>query len=382
MKEITEGKKLEMKLRKSEKNSKILPRRLQAFVEVIDTSMILLSDELKILWVNQATANMFGKEIPHIVGQFCYRLWFNRSAPCTECPAIKCFHTGVPEANRLPVLNNRFTNVKVFPFDEGKNTSRKVIMTATDVTEDVILQTESMRNGQMEKFRELAVGVAHEINNPLYGIVNCAQLIQKESNENKNINPDFVDMILKESDRIVAMTKSLLSFVELKSRKKINCDLQEIISDLLALVGAVMQKEGIRVMVRFPGNMPKLPGCPQQLQEVFLHIISNARYALNEKYPQSHQNKILEILGKMILRNGSRCAQIIFYDHGCGIPADSIEKVMTPFYTTKPCNKGPGLGLSLSEKIITAHGGTMEIDSVEGKFTKVKITLPLASITR
>ncbi|MBM4053505.1 MAG: PAS domain S-box protein [Planctomycetes bacterium] len=376
MEDITERKRLEIKLRKSENTAKRLSRQFRSFVEALDTSIILLSGELKVLWANNATAKLFGKELPDITGRYCYQLWFNRTTPCAECPAIKCFHTGVPESLQFSALNNRFINVKVFPAEEKDNTSRKVIMAATDITDEVIAQTESMRNGQMEKFRELAASIAHEINNPIYGIVNCAQLIHKESAENKNINPDFVRLILKESDRIVSMTKSLLSFVELKNVMKINCDIREIISDLLALVGAVMKKEGIRINVCFPADMPKLIGYPQQLQEAFLNLISNARDALNEKHPHSDQNKILEISGKTITLKGINHAQIVFYDHGCGIPANNIKKVMVPFFTTKSFKKSPGLGLNICEKLIKAHDGTMEIDSKEGEFTKVIITLP------
>lgn len=115
---------------------------------------------------------------------------------------------------------------------------------------------------------------------------------------------------------------------------------------------------------------------PQLIQQVFLNAINNARYALNLKYPESHDNKVLEILAKEITIDNHPQVNITFYDHGTGIPADIKDKVMNPFFTTKPAGIGTGLGLSISHNIIMDHGGKLTIDSVEGEYTKIIITLP------
>ena len=105
-------------------------------------------------------------------------------------------------------------------------------------------------------------------------------------------------------------------------------------------------------------------------------MISNARYALNQRYPGTHDNKVLEIECKELLINHHPCVKILFIDHGIGIPSNIIDKVINPFFSTKPNRVGTGLGLSISHGIISEHGGKLMITSTEGDFTKISITLP------
>jgi len=114
---------------------------------------------------------------------------------------------------------------------------------------------------------------------------------------------------------------------------------------------------------------------PQQIQQVFLNLVSNARYALNQKYPGSHENKILEIKCEEISINKKPYIRIIFHDHGTGISASHIDKVINPFFSTKPNRIGSGLGLSISHGIVTEHDGKFSINSVEGEYTKIIISL-------
>jgi signal transduction histidine kinase len=125
-----------------------------------------------------------------------------------------------------------------------------------------------------------------------------------------------------------------------------------------------------------PGELPGIVAHSQQIQQVFLNIINNARYALNRKYPENNDDKILEILGEVTRSGDGGHVKITFHDRGTGIPVDKIDKIIDPFFTTKPRGVGTGLGLSISHGIISDHGGKLLIQSVEGQFTKVQILLP------
>ncbi len=105
-------------------------------------------------------------------------------------------------------------------------------------------------------------------------------------------------------------------------------------------------------------------------------MISNARYALIEKFPKAHKDKILEIKGESITRESFPFIRVTFLDRGTGIPPNILDKVVEPFFSTKPKGVGTGLGLSISHGIVSNHGGTMKIDSVEGLYTRVTIDLP------
>ena len=138
-----------------------------------------------------------------------------------------------------------------------------------------------------------------------------------------------------------------------------------------------MNKEGIELKIDDVRHLPEIVAQPRQLQQVFLNVLSNARYALNQKYPDMHDDKVIEIHGEEAVVNNLRFIRISFLDHGTGIPSQMIDKITSPFFTTKPTGRGTGLGLSISHEIIKTHGGNLLIESAESKFTRVIIELPI-----
>ncbi len=245
-----------------------------------------------------------------------------------------------------------------------------------EITDRRMAEAETIRTGQLAALGELAAGVAHEINNPINGIINYAQLLLNKSMPGSR-EQDIAARIIKESDRIAHIVRSLLSFAREGKEEKHPVSIQEIITDTLSLTETQLKKDGIKLEIDIPVNLPRIIAQPQQLEQVFLNIISNSRYALNQKYPGEHKNKILEIRCKERMISKKPYARISFNDRGTGIPEDILDKVMNPFYSTKPSNIGTGLGLSISHSIIKNHAGKLIIDSIEGKFTKVIIELPV-----
>ena len=238
------------------------------------------------------------------------------------------------------------------------------------------IEAEAVRAGHLAALGELAAGVAHEINNPINGIINYTQILANRSRRGSEEH-DIADRIIKESNRIAGIVGNLLSFARDRKDEKIPTVVKDVLSDSLALIETQIRKEGIRLRVGIPSNLPPVSAQPQQLEQVFLNIISNARYALNRKYPGAHDNKILEILGEEAVLNNGRHIHIIFHDRGTGIKNEILDKILNPFFSTKSADKGTGLGLSISHGIISDHGGKLLIDSIEGEFTKVVIELPV-----
>jgi len=246
-----------------------------------------------------------------------------------------------------------------------------------DITEKISMQMETIRTRQLASLGEMAAGVAHEINNPITGIINYSQIIANKSVKGSR-ESDIAIRIIKEGERIAVIVRNLLSFARADARKekKSPVSIHNILSDTLTLTEAQIIKDGIILKLNVPPELPKIIANPHQIQQVFLNIVSNARYALNQKYQEAHDNKILEIFGEKIVLDNCPYVRVIFYDHGIGIPADIMNKIMNPFFTTKPTGKGTGLGLSISHGIISEHGGKLVIDSTEGEVTKVAVILP------
>lgn len=236
-------------------------------------------------------------------------------------------------------------------------------------------EMELMKSGHLAAIGELAAGVAHEINNPINGIINYAQIIANKSEKGSKEN-EIANRIIKEGDRIANIVKNLLSFSRQKKEERLEVSIHEIFHGALELIERALQKDSIIIKVDISRELPQVAVNPQQIQQVFINIISNSRYALNKKYPQKHDDKILEISGEETMVDNQRYVRISFYDYGIGISPAVINRVMEPFFTTKSRGEGTGLGLSISQNIVNAHNGKLTIDSVEAEFTKVELILP------
>ena len=250
-----------------------------------------------------------------------------------------------------------------------------LILSLMDVTDNITMYGELMRSDHLASIGKLAAGVAHEINNPVNGIINYAQLLQNKSMPGSQ-EADVALRIIKESDRIANIVRSLLSFARDNKGEKSPVHVKEILSDALSLIGVRLRKSGIRINAEIARDLPLLHVNKQQIEQVFLNFISNSIYALDEKYPQGSENKLLEIYGEEIMKEGPPLIRLTFHDRGTGIPSDMKDKIINPFVSTKTDGAGTGLGLSISHGIIADHGGKMSIDSVEGEFTTVTIELP------
>jgi len=375
--EIAERKRIEEALRKSENEFRNLSQEFNILLDAIPDNLILLSPELKVLWSNRAVTCGMCINISEIKGQYCYKLCCNLTSPCKDCPAVRSFSTGKAENNQLSTPDGRFWDIRAFPIKDESGRVKNVIEVATDITEKVNLQTETVRTRQLASLGELAAGVAHEINNPINNIINYAQILLDE-HEKENRDNDIANRIIKDGDRIATIVKSLLSFARIRKNEKSIVDLHEIFSDMLSLTAVQLHKDGINLKVDIPPDLPKISAHPQHIQQVFLNIMSNSRFALNEKYPGTHKNKILEIMSEKTTIDNNLWIRTIFLDRGTGIPSKIFDKIMNPFFSTKPGNIGTGLGLSISHGIISEHGGKLMIDSIEGEFAKVTIELPAA----
>jgi signal transduction histidine kinase len=371
--EITERKKAESTLRESESGFRRLSLQFHTLLDAIPDSIMLVSSDLRVQWANRGAASA-GRD-SGAAGRYCYALLRGLSEPCSDCPALRSFRTGKAENSQITRPDGSIWDLRTVPMPSEDGRMENVIEIATDITEKTALQSESMRAAHLASIGELAAGVAHEINNPINGILNYAQMLIDERAA-ANASRELPDRIMKEGDRIATIVRSLLSFALERKEEKRRVRVQEIMSDTLALSATQLRKEGILLNVDMPAGLPGILAHSQQIQQVFLNIINNARYALNQKYPGAHDGKILEVLGEETGSGDGGYVKITFHDRGTGIPADKIEKIIDPFFTTKPRGVGTGLGLSISHGIIGDHGGKLLIQSVEGQFTKVQVLLP------
>ncbi len=347
-------------------------------LNAISDTLVLLSPEMKVLWTNNGTAYHVDASLAELTGQCCYDLFYGRSAPCEDCPVVRCFHTGKAEA-QVSSRSGRFLDKRAYPIKDGDQVS-SVILLVSDITEKMSLQAEAMQANHLASLGELAAGVAHEINNPINGIINYAQILINECGPD-SLENDMGQRIVKEGDRIAGIVRSLLSFARGGREDKRPARVDAILKESLILTQAQIRKESIRLETHLAEDLPEIEANFQQIQQVFLNLISNARYAIHEKYPARHEDKVIEVRGERVTVNGREHVRITFHDRGVGIPADKMSLLTKPFFSTKPFGKGTGLGLAIAHRIVTDHGGQLSFESVEGEFTRVTVDLPARGLS-
>jgi len=365
-------------------DSKSELRELKSIFDHIPVGIVYLDSEFRFISTNKFFTKLSGFDHNFLKGKLCYEVVGEYSNDptkkglekiCSFCKKSECFNSGKPTVIERP-LGDSIIKVTTIPELDEKGDIYRFLELIEDITDQKRAEAEGVRASQLAALGELAASVAHEINNPINGIINYAQILLNKYSEGDK-EQDIPNRIIKEGDRIAYIVKSLLSFARDRKEVKRLVSIQEIMSNSLVLTEMQMRKDGIKLIINIPDDLPTIPVQAQQIEQVFLNVISNARYALNQRYPDTDENKILEIKAENIIIDTKSYVQITFRDRGTGISSSISDKVLSPFFSTKPSSIGTGLGLSISHGILRNHSGNLLIDSIEGEFTKIKIQLPL-----
>jgi len=350
--------------------------KFQGILAAMGEGMYIVNQDNIVEYQNNILKQRFGDTI----GKKCHKVYLHSDQPCKGCLLDEVIKTGKILNSECVAADGRNYDISFSRFTDVDG-SIKALALAKDVTEKKKLQTETIRAAHLASLGELASGVAHEINNPINGIINYAQILKDQYHEQGQngirCDEEIPNRIIKEGDRIAKIVKNLLSFARNRKNEHSPAHVQDIFSDTLGLIKTQIIKDGIKISVDFPSDLPMVKARSQEIQQVFLNILSNAQYALNEKFPGSHEDKTLQIRGETIDLEGQIYVRTIFYDRGVGISANILDKISDPFFSTKPQGEGTGLGLSVSHGIIKEHGGKLRFESVEGEYARVVVDIPV-----
>jgi len=228
------------------------------------------------------------------------------------------------------------------------------------------VQDQLIRAGKMAALGELAAGVAHEINNPLTGVLTFSSLMLKKVDENHPWKKDL-ENIVQQTTRCRNIVRGLLDFARQRKPDKKEWDIHTLIDRTLTLIENQARFQNIRIVKEFKTNIPMLFVDGDQIQQVFMNIIINGADAM------TGDGGTLTI--KTNMNDGM--AEVSFTDSGGGIAKEHLSKLFDPFFTTKETGKGTGLGLAISYGIIQSHGGDIEVESQLGKGSTFRIKLPI-----
>lgn len=246
----------------------------------------------------------------------------------------------------------------------------------TDVTEKRVLELQLAHAQKMESLGVLVRGIAHQLNNPLNGIINYGDLLAAALNEDPRLER-YAHNIVREGTRMAEIIRSLQLFARAERKPRSPARLCDLVARTLAVCSAQFQQSSIQLDLDVPENLPMVRCSWDQIQQVLLNLLLNAMAALNERYPEGHPNKWILIAGQAIERHGQPWLRLRVEDQGCGIPEEHLPRLFDPFFTTRTDGPGTGLGLSVAHGIVADHGGTLTIESVPGCGTRVCVDLPL-----
>lgn len=405
---------------------------LSGITDGIDEEIMLIDRNYKILWANKKARDACSLSEEEIVGQYCYKLTHSLNEPCKfplhSCPLQEVV-SGGKVVSRLHTHfdmkgNSSYVEVAAYPLFDEKGEVNQYIHISRDVTDRISMikeieaaneklqeysrrlehmvderttklrksmeemsrmneklkktQSQLVQSGKMAAVGQLASGVAHEINNPLAIILNNIQLIkiQFQKKEVFADNADvmsYIKMVEDSVARCKRITQALYDFSHVSQDKFELFFVTDAIEKSLALIEYETTFHNIVFKKEFQPGIPKIFGDFQALQQVFLDVIVNARWAIEQHGDNCHGT----IMIKTEYETGARDLRVLISDTGIGINEKNMPRIFEAFFTTKEVGQGTGLGLSIAYNIIRQHHGNIEARSVKGEGATFIITLPI-----
>jgi PAS domain S-box-containing protein len=335
--------------------------------------IVLMDKECIVLDANPAAVALLGASAANVISGNLFPELFERETSDVRNFLFQAFTDGKEARmtlSRATIFGSALNcELKVVPLTHrGGVSPDSLLLLITDLTSQVELQQNLIQSEKLSAIGEIVAGVAHELNNPLTGIIGYSQLVMSAK-----VDPGLkarLEHIASEAERCRRIVRNLLSFARHYESEKAPHNVNDILSEVLQLREYQIRIDGIDLQIDLDQDLPNVYVDGHELQRVFLNIINNAQQALGcvEDRPKKLAISTFE---------KDRCVHVRFHDNGPGIPEGIRTKVFDPFFTTKGVGEGTGLGLSVSYGVIKEHNGRIDLESNEGEGTCFTVVLPL-----
>ena len=277
-------------------------------------------------------------------------------------------------ANSFNSMTRALRKSRVDLEDWGRTLEQKVEKATRELHK---AQAETARSEKLASVGLLAAGIAHELNNPLTGVLTFTYLVRKNLPDDSPDAEDL-DLVIRETKRCAGIIRRLLDFSREKTPETTFCDLNILITETVQLIAQAAQLKDIEISTELDEQLPAVWIDEDLVKQVIMNMLVNAQHAIENDGRITIRTRLLAASDcSETLAEPQDMAEIVITDSGCGIPPDDLQRIFDPFFTTKGVGKGTGLGLSVSHGTIEAHGGTIEVESTVGKGTEFRIYLPI-----
>jgi two-component system sporulation sensor kinase A len=355
VRDITERKRAEETLRESEAKYRLIAENMSDLIGVLNVDGVAL-------YASPSHKTVLGFPPEHYEGKCVFDLVHPEDIALVKQRFGTMLET--KERTRVEFRYAHFDGHWVFveahgtPVIDEYGNVEKVVVVARDITKRKQTEEQLLKSEKLAVVGQLAAGVAHEIRNPMTALKGFLQLISRQAE-----NARYCNIMLSELDRINTIVDEFLMVAKPQVQKFQHNDVRDLLRDVITLMNAQGTMSNVRVSINFDPSIPLVLCDGNRLKQVFINIIKNAIDAM----PSGGEIEIQ-------VKNEDNKVFIRFLDNGCGIPEERIPRLGEPFYTTK--EKGTGLGLMVSYRIIEAHHGDIRISSEVNKGTIVEVVLP------
>jgi len=349
------------------KASEIRYRRL--FEAARDGILILDADTGQVVDVNPFLVEMLGFSHKEFLGKKIWELGFLKDIIANKSAFAELQRKGYVRYEGLPLETVAGQRLEVeFVSNVYEEDHQKVIQcNIRDITERKQAEKQLIITDRLVSIGELASGIAHEINNPLTGIIGLSELVL-DADVPAEVKNDL-KMINREARRTATIVQGLLTFARKHPQEERLVDINDAIAQVLQLRAYEQKINNIDVVTRFAPELPEIRADAFQLQQVFINIITNSEYFMTAAHGRGTLTISTEWADDIV--------RISFADDGPGIIRKNLERVFDLFFTTKEVGKGTGLGLSICHGIIAGHGGRIYAESKLGQGATFIVELPI-----
>ena len=350
----------------------------QEWVATFDAiqDLILIHDsECRVVKVNMALAARLEARPEDLIGKKCHEIFGLAPSRCGWCLCPD----GPPASDENPQADHAVFGgvyrITTFPVVDQSGQAWARVHVARDVTQEMTLREQLVQAEKLSSIGMLVAGIAHELNNPLMGIMGFSQLLLDAPGDSPlSEAKGKLEKIYNESLRAARIVQNLLTFARQKKAERKYSSINEILNRTIELKAHSLKMNNIGIVLDLDERLPRTMVDPFQMQQVFINIMNNAEDAM----AAANGGGTLTVR----TRKSGGSVEAALIDDGPGIPKEAIGKVFDPFFTTKDVGKGTGLGLSIIHGIITEHGGKITIKSEAGKGAAFIILIPLSGEDR